>query len=89
MKYHGPERRKHADDHDTVVQLLEIMNNHVGNFDTHREDYRRHIIDDNKFFEEIRKNIAGIHRIGWVALGALLALQVLPKVVEVIHILIK
>lgn len=60
-----------ANDHDTVVTLVQIMSNHVENFNRHREDFEslskkfdQHREDDTKEFNGIKKNL-------WTAAGAL------------------
>lgn len=65
------------------------MNNHVNNFNNHRVDFNKHINDDNEYFTSIKKDINGIHKVGWLSLGFILALQVIPKIAEVVHILTK
>lgn len=68
------ERRQKAQDHDTLVQMVEILKNHVNNFDMHREDYKEHKQEDKINFKRIDKTI-------YTATGVLIAVVFIARIV--------
>ncbi len=84
--WNGSERRKENTDHDTLIQIVQIMDNHVKNFQTHAEAFRAHEVQDQTNFDKLRTQIAKIERIIYIATGVLLAVQALPTVFKIIHI---
>ncbi len=76
------ERRQKASDHDTLIQLVEILAAHVKNADQHREDFNKHTIEDRANFKKIDRNMN-------IALGMLLAFQGFPLFITVINSVIK
>lgn len=56
--YRGPERRRgQADDHDTLIELVQILTNHVKNFEEHTKRFEAHMADDHTNFKFLNKNI--------------------------------
>lgn len=72
-RYTGPERRKHVDDHDTVITMLQILTDHVANFKIHTEK-------DDEQFKVINRNM-------YIAIGAVIAFQGLPVLINLIKAL--
>lgn len=87
--YTGEERRRSTKDHDTLIQLVQILTNHVDNFNTHSNAFRAHEMQDQANFDKLRTSITKIERIIWVATGIIIALDALPKIIEVVHVLNK
>lgn len=84
----GRDRRK-VTDHDTIIELVQIIKNHVENFESHRESYKDHIKDDSSKFEELRIALEGIKRVIWIGLGVFMTLQGIPKIIDTIQLLHK
>lgn len=80
------ERRKHADDHDTLIALLEILDSHVKNFNIHVGDYKEHLKDDNINFKDISKQISALSKYIYIGVGVIVALDALPKIIETIKV---
>lgn len=72
-RYNGPERRTHSDDHDTVITMLQILTDHVVNFKLHTEE-------DKSQFRIINRNM-------YIAIGAIIAFQGLPTMINIIKAL--
>lgn len=53
----GTERRYSNRDHDTLVELVQILTSHVKNFEDHREAFKTHLTKDDASFEKINRNI--------------------------------
>lgn len=86
----GEDRRiSAAKDHDTLIELVQILRDHVKHFETHMTNYEQHLKDDAANFKIVMKALEGIHRVFWVGLGVFFVIQALPKVVEVLAILHK
>lgn len=78
IPWNGRERRKTID-HDTIVELTQIMRNHISNFDIHREDFNKHTEDDKVAYKEI-KDLLGKHAIFiYIGIGIITTLQFLLK----------
>lgn len=78
MEWEGKDRRN-TEDHDTLVELCQIMKNHVDNFNLHREDFVDHKKEDNVSFKALRDQI-GKHAIYiYIGIGILGTLQFLLK----------
>lgn len=88
-KWDGEERRASTRDHDTLIQIVQIMDNHVKNFDTHVNAFRSHEIQDQVNFDKLRKEVLAVQRIIWMATGIILAVEALPTVLKLMHILNK
>ena len=73
-KWNGHERRKSTRDHDTLIEMVQILKNHVGNFDIHRKDYLTHIGDDKKNFEFL-------NRVAWCGFGGLGVLEIILRII--------
>lgn len=73
------ERRRTAQDHDTLIEVVQILKNHVKNCDEDRRIVSQHMIDDNKSFERINRNIymfnGGLIVVN-IGIGILLAFRV-------------
>lgn len=63
-RYTGPDRRKHADDHDNLIEMIQIVRNHVNNFELHRKDFDEHKKEDTTSFNSLKKHI-------WMQMGAM------------------
>lgn len=75
------ERRKNSDDHDTLIALVEVIKNHVDNYEEHKTD-------NEKQFEQLIKQVAFQNKCLYTGMGFLMALEALPKIIEVMtHIL--
>ena len=66
MKWDGTERRKKASDHDTLICLVQILDNHVANFNAHVEE-------DKVLAKEVRFST----KIIYMGLGALGIIELL------------
>lgn len=64
----GQERRKNLSDHDTMIELVQIMKNHIDNFNEHRKDFDEHKIEDNKSFKFLNRTV-------YMGMGGLATLQ--------------
>lgn len=85
----GRDRRKQSTDHDTLIELVQILRSEVEKIDMISSNLKEHEIKDESNFEKIKDDIAGIKRILWIATGMIIALDGLPRIVEVIHTLSK
>lgn len=74
-------------DHDTLIQMVQILDNHVKNFDVHSNSFKAHEIQDQTNFDKLRTSIAKIERVIYIATGAILAVEALPTVLKLMHIL--
>ncbi len=79
MSWDGSERRDKAQDHDTLIALVEILTSHVKNFDTH-------VKEDGENFRSLKNTVLNIERCVWVATGVIISVHVFPKVVEFINL---
>lgn len=57
------ERRHKATDHDTLIGLVQILNNHVENFNKLHKKFEEHILEDARRFDAINRTV-------WTATGA-------------------
>lgn len=71
MSWNGTERRKPSSDHDTLIELVVILNNHVTNFNKH--------VEDDKVLE---KDIRFATRMIFLALGGLGMLDIIVNIVK-------
>lgn len=85
----GEENRNNNKDHDTLIQLVQIMDNHVKNFNTHADTFKAHEIKDQSNFDSLRTDVLGIQKVVWTASGIIIAVQALPTVLKFMHILNK
>lgn len=69
----GVERRFSNRDHDTLVELVQILTAHVKNFEDHREAFKIHLLKDDTNFEKINKNMYMFNG-GLVVLNAFIAI---------------
>ncbi len=88
-QWNGPERRKDDRDHDTLITIVQILDNHVKNSTAHEAAFRAHEIQDQTNFEKLKISVQKIERIIWIATGIILAVQALPTAIQVSHILNK
>ena len=88
-EYQGEERRKTSRDHDTLIEMVQILKNHVANFDTLNESFKTHQIKDETNFDQLRKDGLATQRIIWMATGVIMAVQAIPAVMKVLHIINK
>lgn len=72
-KWNGEERRLSARDHDTLIQMVQILQNHVENFDKHRDDFTEHSKDDKKNFDFLNRTV-------WGGLGGLAVLEIILRI---------
>lgn len=70
-----PERRQKAQDHDTLIELVTILNGHVTNFNQHRIEFNNHIVDDTKRFDFLQRSV-------WMIFGGIAVLELFVKVVK-------
>ena len=52
-EYSGSERRNPSPDHDTLVQLVQIISNHVKNSDNHMLKFEEHVREDKDNFDKL------------------------------------
>jgi hypothetical protein len=88
-EWNGNERRQPTKDHDTLIQVVTILDNHVKNFNMHTDAFKAHEIRDQANFDSLRKDVLGIQRVIWIATGIILAVQFLPTALKLMHILNK
>ncbi len=88
-EWNGNERRQVTRDHDTLTELVVILDSHVKNFNTHTDAFKQHEIKDQSNFDSLRKDVLGIQRVIWVATGIIIAVEALPTVLKLMHILNK
>ena len=74
-RWNGEERRKNNRDHDTLIEVVQILKSHVNNFDKHLERFNEHVDDDNTNFENITNKIWQHTRLIYIGIGILAALQ--------------
>lgn len=65
----GRERRKTSQDHDTLIEVVQILKSHVSNFD-------RHTDKDDRQFENINRNM-------YIGLGILIAINGIPTAIAI------
>lgn len=82
QQYRGPERRIHSDDHDTIVTMIQLLNNHVNNFNDHKRE-------DESSFKTIMVKLEKqdgvldvIKRYIYIGLGILIAINGVPTVIN-------
>lgn len=83
------ERRVETKDHDTLIQMVQILQNHVDNFKNHVSVFDVHVDKDEKSFDNLRKDNQITQRMVWMAAGAVMAVQALPVILRTFHILNK
>ena len=71
MVWDGEERRFSNRDHDTLIEVVQILKSHVGNFDKHVEDDKA-LTKDVKFHSKII----------YVCMGGLGVLEIILRVVQ-------
>lgn len=75
----GIERRKKAQDHDTLIQVVQILKNHVENFDKHAAQFEQHVKDDNESFQLLMRKVDLVFRYVYMGLGGVTLFTVLIK----------
>ena len=70
MVWDGIERRNKATDHDTLIQVVQILTNHVENFN-------QHVTDDKAAFDEIGKRLWNHAKFIYIGIGIVAVLEVL------------
>lgn len=63
----GTTERRKVSDHDTVVELCQIMKSHIDNFESHRNEFSKHKDEDDLNFKSARDQI-GKHAM-WIYIG--------------------
>lgn len=81
------DRRVNHTDHDTLIELVQINRNLSENARIVADNLKEHEIKDQDNFETIRRDILGLQKIVWTATGIIIALDALPKIGEVLHII--
>lgn len=84
--WNGEERRGNNRDHDTLTELVIIVKSHVEAAKIVADNLKIHEKNDQANFDTIRKDILGLQKIVWTATGIIIALDALPKVAEILHI---
>lgn len=74
----GHERRQESRDHDTLIAIVQILNNHVANFE-------KHIVSDLQCFKELRDTVHKLERCMWIATGVVAVFHVLPGILLLIR----
>lgn len=69
------ERRLKSQDHDTLIELVQILKSHVENFD-------EHIIQDREDFKDINKKVSFSTNMIYLAMGGLGMLQVIIGIIK-------
>ena len=87
--WNGQERRGESKDHDTLIEVVQILKNHVSNFDNLSDNFKAHEQRDEHNFSALRKDNLNLQRGFWMAAGVLMALEALPIVLKLMHILNK
>lgn len=80
------ERRINHTDHDTLIQLVQIMKGQTENANMIASNLKIHEAKDEENFKEIKKDILGLQRIVWTATGIIVALDAMPKIAEIFHL---
>lgn len=65
MSWDGTERRMKAQDHDTLIEVVQILKSHVENFDKHQ-------VEDKKQFDILNRNM-------YLGIGILIAVKIVFK----------
>lgn len=76
-------------DHDTLIELVQIIANHVKNFEVHSNAFTKHEIRDQANFDELRRDILSLKKGLYIGTGMILAVEALPKLIELIHVVTK
>ena len=69
-------------DHDTLIEVVQILKNHVANFDSHT-------VADSVAFAEIKKANSDTQKVIWSAAACVVTIGALPQVTNIIHLLFK
>ncbi len=80
--YQGPERRIHSDDHDTIVTMIQLLNNHVNNFNDHKTDDIKNFSAIMTKLERQDGVLEVIKRYIYIGLGILIAINGVPTVIN-------
>lgn len=67
----GRERRRATSDHDALIRIITLLENHTKSFEDH-------IMADNLYFKEIKNEIKAINRFMWTVIGGMVLLNALP-----------
>lgn len=86
-KWDGNERRNTPTDHDTLIEMVQIMRNQTETAKVIASNLKDHEMKDQTNFDGIRKDILGLQKIVWTATGIIIALDAIPKVADIIHII--
>lgn len=81
------ERRVNHTDHDTLIELVQIIRNQTEYTKDIADNFKTHENKDEHNFQAIRNDILGLQRIVWTATGIIIALDALPKIGEILHLL--
>jgi hypothetical protein len=76
-------------DHDTLIQVVTLLDAQARNSSAYTEALNRHELRDQASFDALRKDVLAIQKVVWLATGILLAVQILPTILKVTHILNK
>ena len=85
-KYNGGEIINNKD-HDTLVEVVQILKNQDELSKIIATNLKDHEMKDQENFNGIRRDILGLQKIVWTATGIIIALDALPKVAEIFHII--
>lgn len=70
--WNGEERRKATRDHDTLVEVVQILRSHVNNFDKHQ-------LEDKENFKEIFEKMWKHASLIYIGFGIVVTLEFLLK----------
>jgi hypothetical protein len=77
----------HHNDHDTLIELVRMMKYQIETDKEIARNLKEHQSNDDNNFNNIRKDILGLQKIVWTATGIIIALDALPKLIEVVKTL--
>lgn len=75
MSYDGPDRRNKSTDHDTLITMVQILQNHVDNDTKNWSKFDSHVLEDKKNFDFLNKSI-------WMVFGGVAVLEIFIKLVK-------
>lgn len=70
--WNGEDRRKNGTDHDTLVTIVQLMKNHIDNFN-------KHVRDDESSFKTLKDQVNRQSVFIYTGLGIVITLQFLIK----------
>lgn len=71
-QWNGKDRRNGGEDHDLLTEINTNLKAHLRNFDELVDDFKEHKKDDREQLDDLK-------RIGWLAVGAVVAIQTVFK----------